>query len=431
MNEIHQIQMNKIISYLLWLVLMASSGNVRAQDTLGREPLQRRSLDYYLAEGLANSPLLKESVNALYLNRLDSLLNVAATRPYVEGIGQFLFAPAGKNLGYDQNNTNGGLYTGLVQVSQNLLYRRNLQFQNGLNATLRDSVRNAIRINDNDLRKAIVDQYLTAYQDYQQMVVYDSLYQTLSRQNEILKELLRAAIFNQSDYLAFRVDLQQSQINYEGGKLQYLQDLLTLNVLCNIPDTEVVNLENPRLTPQQRYPLDDNPYLLRYRIDSLVVERNRRITDIFYRPSLNAVVNAGTSAVSAAAIGRRLGLSAGLNFSIPIYNGNQRRLQYQKYDIAQLNIQNYRDQYLNRYNLRLRSINEQLRVNQSLLDMTKRQNTDVENLLTVSQARLYQGDMSAIDYLLIVQRYINIKLILNQLDIKAQRLISEFNYRNF
>ena len=418
--------MKQFIGCAFFFILIATGSPACAQDTL-----QRRSLDYYLEEGLVNSPLLKETVNALYLNRLDSLLNVAATRPYVQGIGQFLYAPAGQNWGYDNSATNGGQYTGLVQVSQNLLYRRNLQFQNGLNAVLRDSTRNALRINDNDLQKAIVDQYLTAYQDHQQMVIFDSLYQTLSRQNEILKELLRAAIFNQSDYLAFRVDLQQSQINYEGGKVQYLQDLLTLNVLCNVSDTAVVYLENPRLEPEQRYPLDDNPYLLRYRYDSLVVERNRRITDIFYRPSLSAVVNTGTNAVSAAAIPRRFGFSAGLNFSIPIYNGNQRRLQYQKYDVDQLNIQNYRDQYLNRYNLRLKSIEEQIRVNQTLQDMTGKQNTDVENLLTVSQARLYQGDMSAIDYLLIVQRYINIKLTLNQLDIKRQRLIGEFNYRNF
>ena len=55
----------------------------------------------------------------------------------------------------------------------------------------------------------------------------------------------------------------------------------------------------------------------------------------------------------------------------------------------------------------------------------------MENLLTVSQARLYRGDMSPIDYLLIVQRYINSKLSLNQLNLQRQRLISEFNYRNF
>ena len=263
------------------------------------------------------------------------------------------------------------------------------------------------------------------------MVLFGDLFQILSRQNNILKELLRSAIFNQSDYLAFRVDLQQSEINYEGANVQFLQDILALNILCNLPETGLVRLEKPALTLQPRFTLEDNPYLLRYQYDSLIVERNRRVIDIFYRPSLDLVANAGTNAISASLLTRRFGYSIGLNFTMPIYNGNQRRLQYQKLDVSQLNIQNYRNQYINRFNLRLRTINEQLRVNQNLLGMTEKQNTDVENLLTVSQARLYRGDMSAIDYLLIVQRYINSKLSLNQLNLQRQRLISEFNYRNF
>lgn len=419
-------RMKQSICCILFSMLCLAGWTARAQDTL-----RRRTLEYYLEEGLANSPLLQENANALYINRLDSLLNVAATKPYVQAIGQFLYAPAGQNWGYDNNTTNGGQYTGIVQVSRNLFYRRNLRIRNGLNSALADSVRNTVRINDNDLQKAIVDLYLTAYQDYRQVVIYDTLFQTLSRQNELLKELLRAAIFNQSDYLAFRVDLQQSEINLINSRLLLLQDLLALNVLCNIPDTELVRLDPPDLTPDVRYPLDDNPYLLRFRYDSLVVERNRRTIDIQYRPTLDAVVNAGTNAVSAAFIPRRFGFSAGLNFSIPIYNGNQRRLQYRKLDIAQMNIANYRDQYLNRYNLRVRTVTEQLRVNQNLLDLTEKQNADVENLLTVSQARLFSGDMSAIDYLLIVQRYLNIKLTINQLNIQRQRYINEFNYRAF
>lgn len=393
--------------------------------------LPRRTLDYYLEEGLTNSPLLQENANALYLNRLDSLLNVAATKPYVQEIGQFLYAPAGQNWGYDNNTTNGGQYTGIVQVNRNLFYRRNLRIRNGLNSALADSVRNTVRINDNDLQNAIVDLYLTAYQDYRQVVIYNTLFQTLSRQNELLKDLLRAAIFNQSDYLVFRVDLQQSELNLTTSKLLMMHNLLSINVLCNIPDTELVHLDLPDLTPNVRYLLDDNPYLLRFRYDSLVVERNRRTIDIQYRPTLDAVVNAGTNAVNAAFIPRRFGFSAGLNFSIPIYNGNQRQLQYQKLDIAQINIANYRDQYLNRYNLRVRTVTEQLRVNQNLLDLTEKQNTDVANLLTVSQARLFSIDMSAIDYLLIVQRYLNIKLTIDQLNIQRQRYINEFNYRAF
>ncbi len=397
----------------------------------GQDSLSRRTLSFYLEQGLANSPLVAENINSLSLNRLDSLLNVAANKPYVQAIGQVLYAPSGKNFGYDQSATNGGQYTALIQANRNLLYRRNLQIQNNLNAALRDSLRNTLLISRNDLAKGITDQYLTAWQDYQQMTIYGQLVSTLSRQNEALKALLRSALFMQSDYLAFRVDLQQSEINYEGAKVQFLADLLLLNSICNIPDTSRVQLESPGLTARPIFTLDDNPYLLRYRFDSLIVERNRRVIDIFYRPALDFVVNAGTNAVSPLLIGRRFGFSFGLNFVMPIYNGGQRRLQYQKLNVSQLNIQNYRNQYINRYNLRVRSITEQLRVNQNLLERIDKQNTDVENLLTISQARLYRGDMSAIDYLLIVQRFLNIKLSLNQLTVQRQRFVSDFNYRNF
>ncbi|MBN8826609.1 MULTISPECIES: TolC family protein [unclassified Spirosoma] len=408
----------------IWLLFQAISG-------FGQDTLAHRNLAYYLDAGLANSPLLKDNINSITLNRLDSLINIAINKPYVQAIGQYLYAPTGPNWGYDQSTTNGGAYTGLIQANRNLLYRRNLRIQNNLNSALRDSLVNTVRINQNDLEKAIVDLYLTAFQDYQQMVIFGDLYQILSSQNEVLKELLRKALFNQSDYLAFRVDWQQSEVNHEGAKVQFLQDILALNTLCNIPETGLVQLEKPALALQARFTLDDNPYFLRYRYDSVIVERNRRVIDIFYRPSLDFVVNAGTNAISSDLITRRFGYSLGLNFTMPIYNGNQRKLQYQKLDVAQLTIRNYRTQYLNRFNLQLRTVNEQLRVNQNLITITERQNTDVENLLTISQARLYRGDISAIDYLLIVQRYLNSKLSLNQLIIQRQRFINTFNYRNF
>lgn len=410
-----------IFTLVGWFVLPAA----------GQDTLQHHSLGFYINEALQNSPLLKENINGLSLNRLDSLLNIAVNKPYVQAIGQYLLAPSGATYGFDQSATNGGQYTGLIQVNRNLLYRRNLKIQNNLNAALRDSLRNTLRINRNDLEKAVIDYYLIAYQDYQQLTIYGELVTIFNRQNNVLKDLVRSAIFTQSDYLAFRVDLQQNEINYEAAKVQFLQDLLALNTLCNLPETGLVHLDKPALAPRYVFSLDDNPYLLRYRFDSLIVERNRRVIDIFYRPALDFIVNAGTNAISADQITRRLGYSIGLGFTMPIYNGGQRRLQYSKLDVSQRTIQNYRNQYTNRYNLRLRTITEQLRVNQNLLVLTERQTTDVDNLLTISQARLYRGDMSAIDYLLIVQRYINIKLNLTQLLISRQRLISEFNYRNF
>ena len=94
----------------LWLVIGLV---ISCVASYGQDTLPRRTLDFYLEQGLINSPLLKENSNAITLNRLDSLLNIAINKPYVQAIGQYLYAPAGANWGYDQSTTNGGQYTGL------------------------------------------------------------------------------------------------------------------------------------------------------------------------------------------------------------------------------------------------------------------------------------------------------------------------------
>jgi hypothetical protein len=404
---------------------------ISSLNALGQDSLPKRSLDYYLEIGVLNSPLLRENLNAVELNRLDSLINIATNKPFVQSVGQYLYAPNGNNWGYDENITNGGQYSGLLQVSRNIFYRKNLKIQNLLNSALKYSINNSIRINQNDLRKAIIDMYLISFQDYRQMEIFHDLFNILSEQNEILKELLKSAFFSQGDYLAFRIDLQQSEINWQAAKVQYLQDLLALNIMCNINDTALVRLEYPNLQQKPVFNFDNNPYLTRYKIDSLIVERNRRMIDIYYRPKLNVTADGGINAVKFANIPRNYGASIFLDFSIPIYNGNQRKLQYQKLNVSQLNIKNYRNQYITRLTLKLKTINEQIRVNKTLLELIEKQNTDIENLLKISKTRLYNGDMSAIDYLLIVQRYLNIKVNVNQLNVQRFRLVSEFNYRSW
>lgn len=48
----------------------------------GQHTLVHRNLAYYFAEGLVSSPVLKENVNAITLNRLDSLITIAITKPH-------------------------------------------------------------------------------------------------------------------------------------------------------------------------------------------------------------------------------------------------------------------------------------------------------------------------------------------------------------
>lgn len=414
----------KLFSFIFCFLYLLNLQKSYAQDSI---PV--RTLDFYLDQGLKNSPLIKENLNSIGLNKLDSLINIAINKPFVQSTGQYLYAPNSKNFGYDENITNGGQYTGLIQVSRNILYRRNLKIQNRLNSALKDSILNTIRINENDLRKAIIDLYLIAYQDFLLMNIYGDLYKSFAEQNDILKELLKSAFFTQADYLAFKVDMQQSEINWQVGKIQYLQDLLTLNIICNLNDTTYVQLAQPELIQKSVFSFENNPYLLRFKYDSIIIERNRRMIDIYYRPQLNLVGDAGLNAVRFSNIPHNYGYSILADFSIPIYNGRQRKFQYQKLNIEQITLRNYKYQYITRLTLKLKTVNEQIKVNQNLIQLIERQNTDVENLLTVSKIRLYNGDISAIDYLQVIQRYLNTRLSIVQLRITRLQLISEFNYR--
>ena len=70
-------------------------------------PAQTHSLDYYLGQGLKNSPLLKDYANQVQSGRIDSLLVLGGYKPQVGITSQVLIAPVGNHFGYDEAITNG------------------------------------------------------------------------------------------------------------------------------------------------------------------------------------------------------------------------------------------------------------------------------------------------------------------------------------
>src|SRR5660397_97809 len=87
---------------------------------------QSRTLDFYLNEGIQNSPLLKDYFNQVNSALLDSLLIRSSKMPQVEAKSQLLYSPVYGNFGYDEVVTDGGNYLGVVGVTQNILNRRDL-----------------------------------------------------------------------------------------------------------------------------------------------------------------------------------------------------------------------------------------------------------------------------------------------------------------
>ena len=85
---------------------------------------QTRSLDFYLNEGMQNSPLLKDLRNQLNTASFDTLLALAARKPQVEVISQLLYSPVYGKFGYDEVITDGGNYQAVASVSQNIFNRK-------------------------------------------------------------------------------------------------------------------------------------------------------------------------------------------------------------------------------------------------------------------------------------------------------------------
>ena len=88
---------------------------------------QTRNLDFYLKVGLRNSPLLNDYRNQLNSAVSDSLLIRAAKKPFVEARSQLQYSPFYKNFGYDEVITDGGNYSAVVGVSQNIFNKRELE----------------------------------------------------------------------------------------------------------------------------------------------------------------------------------------------------------------------------------------------------------------------------------------------------------------
>ncbi len=188
----------KIFS-LLFFVLLTSINE--AQD-----------LDFYLKQGLINSPLLKDYQNQFNASALDSLLVKAAQLPQVGLNGQIMVAPYSNNYGYDVNITNGGNYSGLVGVSQQFFNQKILANKYEGISIQKNSLVNSSKISTNDLKRAITNQYLTAFADLNDLKFNNDFLKILQSEQEIIRQLVVSGIYKQTDYLSLRIEGQSLEI---------------------------------------------------------------------------------------------------------------------------------------------------------------------------------------------------------------------------
>jgi len=207
--------------------------------------IAQKDLDYFITNSLSNNPKITELQNLIFANSLDSELILAGNKLRVSGSGNAYYAPVFNGYGYDIAITNGQQLSALVALNKQIYNKRNLSLQFKNLQLQKDSLKITSAISKQDIKKAIVTQYITTYGDQLQLDFNDEVIYLLSNEETLLKKLTQKNVYKQADYLSFVVTLQQQQLTRNQLLIQYKNNYATLNYLAGIIDTTTETLTAP------------------------------------------------------------------------------------------------------------------------------------------------------------------------------------------
>ena len=391
---------------------------------------QNNTLDYYQEQALLNSPLLKDYQNQVASTKLDSQRIKAAYKPQVALNSAAAFAPVIHGYGYEGSITNIQTFNGVVGVNQSLDSKRYIRAQSRTLGLQADSIDNTRKISEQELKRSVIGQYVTAYGSLQQLEFNRQVNQLLTKEEKILKTLTQQNVYRQSDYLTFLVTLQQQNLQLSQSRIQFQNDFATLNYLTGIEDTSTVKLQDPGIKVDYQPAISNSVFFRQYTLDSLRLVNGRGLIDFSYRPRANIFADGGYDTGFIAPWLHNFGTSAGFTLTMPIYDGGQRKLRYKKLSLEEETRKNYRAFFIRQYNQQIAQLQQQISGNESLIRQINEQLKYSERLITVDFELMQTGDLRVADLVLAINNYLSAKYLLTQTNISRLQLINQLNYWN-
>jgi len=391
---------------------------------------QTKTLNDFLNSAIENSPLLKDYQNQIESLRYDSLLLRATLKPQVTGSSINSYAPVVKGIGYDEAITNKANVNALIGVNKTLANKKNTTSQMAGFALQKQRLTDTARISEQDLRKNIIAQYITAYSDQEQLQFNNEIKNLLTREEIILKKLTQKNVYRQVDYLSFLITLQQQTFAIDQLTLQYKNDYATLNYLSGIADTATRVLTDPGIKLNDYLPAENSIFIRKYETDSLKLVNDRALVDINYRPKFNVYGDAGFNSSLANTPYKNFGASVGFSVIIPIYDGKQKKMQYSKIDLAEKTRAGYRAFAIQQNRQQVAQLQQQLTETEKLIDGINKQLKYIETLITANGKLLEAGEVKMTDYILSLNNLLNAKNLITHNKSTRLQLINQINYWN-
>jgi len=409
----------------------------------GAQIFGQNNLEYFLTAALKNSPSLKEIENTKQISVLDKKLidaenllpKISLTAnyqysPYFNNGGQYVTTNPGEDaIGYDIGITNGGFYSAQLNIEKNLFNSGLLNALQNQNSVAEKTISNNLLIEQHSLSKQVVDQYLAALESQYLNKLNNETLQNITRQIDITKNLVEKGLAKQSDYLLLQVEVGNRKVECGKSNVEYKNNLYGLYSLCGIKDTLTIELGKVSLDKSPA--TSESSFFKKYESDSLTLAAQQAVWETKYLPQLKVFFNTGLNAVELQGIQKKFGMSAGLDFSLPIYDGDQKDITRQQNIIGMKTINNYKNYFSAELQSRKKASEEQLKSIENNILLINMQLNSYKTIMEMKEKELESGQISMIEYLTVLNNYIELKKNQITVEIEYQTQINNYNYWNW
>jgi outer membrane protein TolC len=228
----------------------------------------------------------------------------------------------------------------------------------------------------------------------------------------------------------FGLNLKAGDEVIEQLKAQFQNEVAALNYLCGIKDTNQVQLSNPTIKIEPIAMVENTVYYQQFTVDSFKLKNANEQIKYNYKPKVNLYADGGYLSTFAENAYKNFGASAGVSITVPIYDGNQRKMQTDRIKIAEQTRQDYRDFFKKQYDQQILQLVQQLNATDKIIAVSEKQIGYAEMLMEAQKKLVESGDARITDYILSINNYLFAKNTVTQNAINKFQIINQINYWN-
>ncbi|NLI35506.1 MAG: TolC family protein [Bacteroidales bacterium] len=404
-------------------------------------------LSHYIACAKDASPLLKDYNNQKKMSEDErQRLKMIYNRATVEVSGSYLLVPTiavnngrtslsldahdGSNYyGYDLGQKSSDMQAGVTYrkpLLGNIAYKVADQ-QLNIDQQIND---NNSKLTLHDLEKIVTEQYLLCLLDKEQINYEDSVELLINRLSDIVFKMVSSGYMNMTNYQLLKIEKEHNHEILLESRQMYKSHLYDLNILCGINDTTSVTLENVSIPFSSQNHIEST-FLNKYRLDSLSVKSSLRSFDLQYKPQMYLFVDGGVNSGRFCDMPRRLGVSAGITFSWLIPDMKHKRLIKKESEFKLNTISGYKQNFILQNKLQKNKCLDELKeIDKRCLSM-RNELEEYNRLLANYDKQLEKGNLSIVDYVVVLRNRIELKKNMMVLQSDRSVLINSYNYWNW